>query len=152
MPGILRGIASGFIFIPLTTLTLGAVSMEDMGTASGLFNMVRTIGGSVGIAILIAMLTSRAQVHQSYLAAHLDPFHLDPWQQAYPVASDAIANFTRHGREPMLGMLYVELQRQATALAFIDDFRLIAYTFFLLTPVALLMRKPAASLPSPAAH
>ncbi|MBV8362229.1 MAG: DHA2 family efflux MFS transporter permease subunit, partial [Deltaproteobacteria bacterium] len=76
-PGILRGIGSGFIFIPLTTLSLGAVSMENMGTASGLFNMVRTIGGSIGIAILVAMLTSGAQIHQSYLAAHVDPFQLD---------------------------------------------------------------------------
>ncbi|MBV8451743.1 MAG: DHA2 family efflux MFS transporter permease subunit, partial [Deltaproteobacteria bacterium] len=76
-PGILRGIGSGFIFIPLTTLSLGAVSMENMGTASGLFNMVRTIGGSIGIAILVAMLTSGTQIHQSYLAAHVDPFQFD---------------------------------------------------------------------------
>ncbi len=43
----------------------------------------------------------------------------------------------------MLGMVYMELQRQATVLAFIDDFRIIAYIFFILTPVALLMAKPA---------
>ncbi len=49
----------------MTTLSLGAVSKEEMGTASGLFNMVRTIGGSIGIAILVAMLTSHAQIHQT---------------------------------------------------------------------------------------
>jgi MFS transporter, DHA2 family, multidrug resistance protein len=51
VPGILRGIGSGLIFIPMTTLSLGAVRKEDMGKASGLFNMVRTIGGSIGIAV-----------------------------------------------------------------------------------------------------
>jgi MFS transporter, DHA2 family, multidrug resistance protein len=151
-PGILRGIGSGFIFIPLTTLSLGAVSMENMGTASGLFNMVRTIGGSVGIAILVAMLTSGAQIHQSYLAAHVDPFQLDMLLRASPAASGVVANFTRHGSGPMLGMVYMELQRQATVMAFVDDFRIIAYIFFILTPVALFMHKPAPRPSAPAGH
>jgi MFS transporter, DHA2 family, multidrug resistance protein len=152
MPGILRGIASGFIFLPLTTLSLGAVSMEDMGTASGLFNMVRTIGGSVGIAILVAMLTSGAQIHQNYLAGRVDPFRLSMLQQAYPAASGASANFTPHGSVATLGMMYIELQRQAAVMAFIDDFRIIAYIFFVLTPVALFMRKPAARSSALAGH
>ncbi len=143
-PGILRGIGSGFIFIPLTTLSLGAVSMENMGTASGLFNMVRTIGGSIGIAILVAMLTSGAQIHQSYLASHVDPFQLDQLLHGSPAASAVISNFTRHGAAPMLGMVYLEVQRQAAVMAFVDDFRIIAYIFFILTPLTLFMRKPAA--------
>jgi MFS transporter, DHA2 family, multidrug resistance protein len=150
-PGILRGIGSGFIFIPLTTLSLGAVSMENMGTASGLFNMVRTIGGSVGIAILVAMLTSGAQVHQSYLAAHVDPFQLNMLLHASPAASGVIANFTRHGNGLMLGMVYQEVEQQAAVMAFVDDFRIIAYIFFILTPLALFMGKPAARS-APAGH
>jgi len=151
-PGILRGIGSGFIFIPLTTLSLGAVSVENMGTASGLFNMVRTIGGSVGIAILVAMLTSGAQIHQSYLAAHVDPFQLSMLLHASPAAAGVIGNFTRHGAAPMLGMVYMELQRQAAVMAYVDDFRIIAYIFFILTPIALFMRKPAARGSATAGH
>jgi DHA2 family multidrug resistance protein len=152
MPGILRGIASGFIFLPLTTLSLGAVSNEDMGTASGLFNMVRTIGGSIGIALLIAMLSSGAQIHQSYLAGHLDPFRLSMLQNEYPAGSGVMAGLTRHGSGPMLGMVYVEVQRQAAVMAFVDDFRIIAYIFFILTPLALFMRKPKAGPSAPAGH
>jgi MFS transporter, DHA2 family, multidrug resistance protein len=151
-PGILRGLGSGFIFIPLTTLSLGAVSVENMATASGLFNMVRTIGGSVGIAILVAMLTSGAQIHQNYLAAHVDPFQLDMLLHASPAASGIIGNITRHGVAPMLGMVYVQIQRQAAVMAFIDDFRIIAYIFFVLTPVALFMRKPGARTPAAGSH
>jgi DHA2 family multidrug resistance protein len=151
-PGILRGLGSGFIFIPLTTLSLGAVSVENMATASGLFNMVRTIGGSIGIAILVAMLTSGAQIHQNYLAAHVDPFQLDMLLHASPATSGIIGNITRHGAAPMLGMVYVQIQRQAAVMAFIDDFRIIAYIFFVLTPVALFMRKPAARTPAAGGH
>jgi DHA2 family multidrug resistance protein len=151
-PGILRGIGSGFIFIPLTTLSLGAVSVENMGTASGLFNMVRTIGGSIGIAMLVAMLTSGAQIHQNYLAAHVDPFQLDMLLHASPAAAGIIGNFTRHGTAPMLGMVYMQIQRQAAVMAFIDDFRIIAYIFFILTPVALFMHKPAVRSSATMAH
>jgi MFS transporter, DHA2 family, multidrug resistance protein len=149
MPGILRGFAAGLIFLPLTTISLAAVSLENMGTASGLFNMVRTIGGSVGIAILVAMLTSGAQIHQNYLAAHLDAFRLSLWLKAYPAASGALSDFGRNGGGPTLSLLYQELQRQASVMAFVDDFRLIAYIFFIMTPVALFMRKPAAGISGP---
>jgi DHA2 family multidrug resistance protein len=149
LPGLLRGAAAGFIFLPLTTLSLGAVSMEDMGTASGLFNMVRTIGGSVGIAILVAMLASGTQIHQSYLAGHLDLFRLSMLRHAYPAVS---GSFTLRDSSPALEMMYIELQRQAAVMAFVDDFRLIAYIFFMITPVALFMRKPGSARPAQAPH
>jgi MFS transporter, DHA2 family, multidrug resistance protein len=152
IPGIYRGIGSGLIFIPLSTISLGAVSREEMGTASGLFNMVRTIGGSIGIAILIAMLSSHAQIHQSYLSARLDTFHFDVWNHLYPSAAGMMTQLDRHGREPILDMLYVEMQRQATVMAFVDDFRLIAYIFFALTPLAFVMRRPASLAASAAGH
>jgi MFS transporter, DHA2 family, multidrug resistance protein len=147
MPGLLRGIAAGLIFLPLSTLSLGAVSMEDMGTASGLFNMVRTIGGSIGIAILVALLTSGAQVHQNYLAGHIDLFRLNMLQHAYPGG----ASLTLSG-SPTLQMIYLELQRQAAVMAFVDDFRIIAYIFFMLMPLSLFMRKPPQQLAVSASH
>ncbi|NOT54980.1 MAG: DHA2 family efflux MFS transporter permease subunit, partial [Deltaproteobacteria bacterium] len=70
-PGFLRGMGSGFIFVPMTTLTLAAVTKEQMGNASALYNMVRTIGGGIGIALLIAFLSRGAQTHQAYLTAHI---------------------------------------------------------------------------------
>ncbi|MGH7933012.1 MAG: DHA2 family efflux MFS transporter permease subunit [Candidatus Binataceae bacterium] len=142
VPGILRGVGSGFIFIPMTTLSLGAVSKEQMGAASGLFNMVRTIGGSVGIALLVAMLASGSQIHQSYLAAHIDLFRFGVWRHSYPAASGMFHGLTRHGQLPLLGMVYSEVARESLLMAFVDDFRLIAYIFFALTPVSFVMRRP----------
>jgi len=152
IPGILRGMGSGLIFIPMTTLSLGAVRKEDMGTASGLFNMVRTIGGSIGIAVLVAMLSSRAQVHQSYLSAQVDTFRLSSWQHLNPSVSNSITSFTRHGRGPFLGIVYKEVQKQASVMAFVDDFRVIAYLFFILSPLSFVMRRPRAATATPTPH
>jgi DHA2 family multidrug resistance protein len=152
MPGVLRGVGSGLIFIPMTTLSLGAVSKEEMGTASGLFNMVRTIGGSVGIALLIAMLSSGSQIHQNYLAGEINPFHFRTWLHYYPAASGMIRGLTRHGDAPLLGMVYEEVRRQALVMAFVDDFRIIAYIFFILSPLAFVMRRPQGGSSAPAAH
>jgi DHA2 family multidrug resistance protein len=152
LPGLYRGIGSGFIFIPMTTLSLGAVSKEEMGTASGLFNMVRTIGGSIGIAILVAMVSSHSQMHQTYLTQQIDPFRFGIWRNSYPAAAGQMADITRHGAAPLLGMVYQEVQRQASVLAFVDDFRLIAYIFFFLTPLAFVMRRQKSIGPAPSAH
>jgi MFS transporter, DHA2 family, multidrug resistance protein len=152
LPGLYRGIGSGLIFIPMTTLSLGAVSKEEMATASGLFNMVRTIGGSIGIAILIAMLSSHSQMHQSYLSQHVDAFSFHIWSNSFPAASGEINGLRRHGSAPLLSMVYQEVQRQAAVMAFVDDFRLIAYIFFFLSPLAFVMRRQGTSAGAPSAH
>jgi DHA2 family multidrug resistance protein len=152
LPGLLRGLGSGLIFIPLTTLSLSSVSKEEMGTASGLFSMVRTIGGSIGIAILVARLSSHTQIHQSYLAQNVDPFRLGIWSRSFPAASGVIDGMTRHGSAPFLGMVYQEVQRQASVLAFVDDFRLISYILFFLTPLVFMMRRPRSHAAAPPSH
>jgi DHA2 family multidrug resistance protein len=150
LPGLLRGVGSGFIFIPLTTLSLSAVPKEQMGAASGLFNMVRTIGGSVGIAVLVAMLSINAQVHQNYLSGHVDAFHLSALTHSSTAAGALIL---RGGPEPFLGMLYLQVQKQASVLSYLDDFRMLSYIFFLLTPLVFFMRRPSrTSGAAPAAH
>ena len=122
-----------------------------MGAASGLFNMVRTVGGSVGIAILVALLSINSQIHQSYLASHIDAFHLSAL--AHQTAMSHLGAMTlREGAEPFLGMVYMKMQQQASVLSYIDDFRLLSYTFFLLTPVVFLMRRPQGRGPAAAGH
>jgi DHA2 family multidrug resistance protein len=152
LPGLYRGIGSGFIFIPMTTLSLSAVSKEEMATASGLFNMVRTIGGSIGIAILVAMVSSHSQIHQTYLTQQIDPFRFGIWRHSFPAAADQMNGLTRYGDAPLLGMVYQEVQRQASVMAFVDDFRLISYIFFFLTPLVFVMRKQKTLGGAPAAH
>jgi MFS transporter, DHA2 family, multidrug resistance protein len=144
MPGFLRGAGSGLIFVPLTTVSLGAVPKEGMGNASALFNMVRTVGGSIGIALLITFLNRGAQIHQHYLTAHIHAYNPELWQRFSVANAGVIPGLVRDGTlgEPFLALVYGEVQRQALLLSFLDDFRLIAFIFFLLSPVVFLMRRP----------
>jgi DHA2 family multidrug resistance protein len=143
-PGFFRGVGSGFIFVPLTTLSLGAVSKEQMANASGLFNMVRTIGGSIGIALLITFLSRGAQVHQNYLTAHIHPYNPELWQRFALAHSGALPETVGGGMldGSFLALIYREVQQQALLMSFVDDFRLLAYIFLALSPIVFLMRRP----------
>lgn len=153
-PGFFRGIGSGFIFVPMTTLTLAAVAKEQMGNASALYNMVRTIGGGIGIALLIAFLSQGAQTHQAYLANHIHPYNQELIQRFLTMNSGVIPSLAGSGlpAETFLQLIYGEIQRQALMMAFLDDFRLIAIIFFLLTPLVFLMRRPLQLGGNAAAH
>ncbi len=142
-PGFFRGMGSGLIFMPLSTLSLGAVPRVQMGTASGLFNMVRTIGGGIGIALLVTFLSRDSQIHQSYLSAHVHLFNPAVWGQLSTVGG-ALPWVSGEGgvSNASLAAIYGEVQRQSLLMAFVDDFRLIAYLFFFLSPLVFFMRRP----------
>jgi MFS transporter, DHA2 family, multidrug resistance protein len=57
----------GLIFVPLATVTMGGLPNEQMGNAAGIFNLMRNLGGSVGISVVTTMLSRGAQVHQNFL-------------------------------------------------------------------------------------
>jgi MFS transporter, DHA2 family, multidrug resistance protein len=153
-PGFLRGMGSGLIFVPMTTLTLAAVAKEQMGNASALYNMVRTVGGGIGIALLIAFLSRGTQTHQAYLAVHIHPYNQALMQRFQMLNSGAAPSLAGSGlqADTFLHLIYGEVQRQALLMAFVDDFRLIAWIFFLLTPVVFLMRRPQILGGNAAAH
>jgi DHA2 family multidrug resistance protein len=71
MPNIVSGLAMGFVFVPLTTMTLSRLPKQEMGNATGIYNLMRNIGGSIGIASVTTMLVRGAQAHQNYLAANV---------------------------------------------------------------------------------
>jgi len=73
-PRLVMGVGMGFLFIPLTTLTLSGIRKEEMGNATAIFNLLRNLGGSFGVAFITTMLARRAQFHQVHLAEHLSPF------------------------------------------------------------------------------
>jgi len=153
-PGFFRGVGSGLIFVPMTTLTLAAVAKEQMGNASALYNMVRTIGGGIGIALLIAFLSRGTQTHQAYLTAHIHPYNQELMQRFMTVNTGAVPSLAGSGlqAETFLQLIYGEVQRQALLMAFVDDFRLIAFIFFLLIPLVFVMRRPQTLGGSTAAH
>ncbi len=141
-PSIMSGFAMGFIFVPLTTLALGTLSNQQMGNASGVFNLMRNTGGSVGIATVTTFLARWAQTHQAAIVSHLTPY--DPaYQERLHQLTQSFA--TRGGsvmaKQQAYAGLYGTLVRQATLLSYIDVFRLLAFLCLLCIPAALLFER-----------
>ena len=141
-PSIMSGFAMGFIFVPLTTMALGTLSNEQMGNASGVFNLMRNTGGSVGIATVTTLLARWAQVHQAAIVSHLTPYdpayqaRLHQLTQAFATRGSSVV-----AEQQAYAGLYGTLVRQATVLSYIDVFRLLAFLCVLCIPAALLFER-----------
>ena len=142
-PNILNGFAGGFVFVPLTTMAMGRLARQEIGNAAGIYNLVRNIGGSVGIATATTLLERRAQVHQNYLSSSLNP--------ADPALNGALGGLQSwmhtSGASPAnahtmaLAAIYRSLIQQASLMAYVDAFKLLAYLSLLCVPVILLFQR-----------
>jgi DHA2 family multidrug resistance protein len=143
LPNLINGFASGFIFVPLTTMTMSRLSKEKIGNAAGIYNLMRNIGGSIGIASVTTMLVRGAQTHQNYLAGNLtagNPATMALLQglsgKFHVGGSDA---FGAH--QEAMGALYRSVQQQASVLAYADNFRLLTYLALFCIPLVLLFQR-----------
>ncbi|HEX5601574.1 MAG TPA: DHA2 family efflux MFS transporter permease subunit [Pyrinomonadaceae bacterium] len=141
-PQVFSGFALGFVFVPLTVIATGTLSNEQIGNATGIYNLMRNVGGSFGIAMVTTLLARGAQAHQAAMVSHLTPY--DPVYRER--LSEMIANLSAHGNvvtatQQAYGAMYQTLVRQATLLAYIDNFRLLAFLCLLCMPAGLLFKK-----------
>ncbi len=137
-PRVFLGFGMGMTFIPLTTLTLSHIPKEHMTEATSLYNLLRNLGGSVGIAFTTTILSRRAQLHQTRLVEHLSPF--DPSYQIYhdkAVEMLAAKGLPAAGAD---GMMYRELVKQSTTLAFTDAFLIICFLILSVLPLVFIMK------------
>jgi DHA2 family multidrug resistance protein len=152
-PRVFLGLGMGMTFIPLTTLTLSHIPKENMTDATSLYNLLRNLGGSVGIAFTTTMLARRAQFHQTRLVENLSPF--DP---GYTMYHDTMAFFLGSRGLPATGsdgLIYRDLIRQSTTLAFTDAFLIICILILSVIPLVFIMqwaKAPAAGGPTDGAH
>lgn len=138
-PNIFNGFATALIFVPLTTLTMGTLANDQMGNATGIFNLMRNVGGGVGIAMVTTLLARRAQVHQSVMAGHLNPYNpaYQNWIGTVAGKFGGGADAIQHAN----GVLYGELLRQANLWAYVDNFRLLALLCILCVPFVMLFKR-----------
>ncbi|HTX02066.1 MAG TPA: MFS transporter, partial [Candidatus Acidoferrales bacterium] len=142
-PRAFQGFALGFLFVPLTTLTLSGLPRGEIANASGLFTLIRQLGGSLGIAILATLLERREDMAQSALASDIT------------LASPAVRNFLSNPatHQQALAQLYGMVQQNATVISYDFLFRFSAILFFISVPTLLLLRpaKRGAAPPAPMA-
>ena len=146
VPQILRGFPQVFAVAPSVNLGLGSLPPERLKYASGLFNMMRNLGGAVGIAVAAAIVNNETNLHFLRIASHLTPANgamgrfVDGLTQrygAFPGSADA-------GRDAALSQLWHLAYREASTLAFADAFRAIMLAFGCATLLVPLMRKVVA--------
>ena len=127
---------------------------DQMGNATGLYNLMRNLGGSFGIAFVTTMIDRRAQVHQAYMVAHVTPFD--------PAAVDTLATM-RAALAPLTDLvtataqanqlLYTRTLEQARLWAFVDNFRVFGVVTLACLPLILLMKRlPRHSAPKVDVH
>ncbi|MGD0266072.1 MAG: DHA2 family efflux MFS transporter permease subunit [Candidatus Methylomirabilota bacterium] len=148
---VLNGIGTAMIFVSLATMTMGTLRNEQMGNATGIFNLMRNIGGSIGIAGMATFLDRWAQSHQAILVSHLTPY--DPAYRQWLSTAQAGLKTQVGGvaaGPKALGLLYNVLGQQARLLAYMDNFRVISYLSLLAVPLVLLFKK-AKGRPAPPA-
>ena len=148
IPITLTGFALSFVFVPLATMTTSTIPREEMGNATGLFNMLRNIGGSIGIAMATTALIRRAALHQTEIGANLTPSTMVLQQK-----SAAIAGYLGHhigpaqARPGSFGLLYGLMQQQSALMAYVDVFRWTALLAFFCAVRRLALQKADRSTP-----
>ncbi len=139
---LLQGFGLGFLFVPISTAAFSHLAPEQVGQATGLFNLLRNEGGSTGIALSATVLARHAQLHQARLVEHVTPYN--------PIVQERMAAAT-HGLFPIAGldpvttrtlatrMIYGQLQQQAVVKAYVDVFWMLTLAFVLFIPFILML-------------
>jgi len=143
-PQLIQGACFACLFVPLTTATMDPIPNEEMGNATSVFNLMRNIGGSVGIAATQTLLSRGRQLHINVLGSHVSPYSAFTQERLRQLQ----AAFVAQGADPVTaaqranGALWSTVQQQAAILTFNDVFRLMAVIFIVLVPLSYLMRRP----------
>ena len=144
-PNIISGFAMGFIFVPLTTMAMGTLANEQMGNASGVFNLMRNTGGSIGIAAMTTMLARGSQIHQAALVQNVNPYN--------PLLQQRLQESVGQGSiEQAYAGIYGMVAKQAMVLSYIDNFRMLSFLCFLGVPAAFLFKRVRAKKGAVAMH
>jgi MFS transporter, DHA2 family, multidrug resistance protein len=144
MSRILQGIGMPFIFVSCSFLAMAYVRRVEMNNASAIFNLLRNLGGSFGVAFVTTLVARRTQFHQHRLVENLTPFdpgYMFRLQDLQAYLNSVYGSFSESTNLAQ-GVVYQSLQRQAAAMAFIDAFYAEAIIFLMLIALLWIIKKP----------
>ena len=160
--GFMQGIGLGLVFPPLTTLAFATVPARIRTEGAAINALMRNLGASIGVAVLVALLDRNTQINRSVLAEHLTSFNplwrfgTTPIENGIPVdRSRIITHMTPFGGgwpygsvpvddpSKLIGMWGEELNRQASMIAYLNDFRVLAVAAVVFIPLLFFMRRQA---------
>jgi len=154
-PQLLQGAGMALLFVPLTTVSMATIAPQRMGYATSLFNLMRNIGGGIGIAITGTMLARTRQANTALLGEHVTVYDpttatvLEQLKAGFMAGGADVVSATNQAYVALYGMI----QRQAAMVSFVNIFRLLGMLFLVLIPLVLIMRRPKGSAgPAAPAH
>jgi DHA2 family multidrug resistance protein len=153
-PQVIQGACFACLFVPLTTAAMDPIPNEQMGNATSIFNLMRNVGGSIGIAVTQTLLSRGRQRHTNILGSHISAYSAVAQERMRQLQSAMAAG----GSDPVTaaqrshGILWASVQQQASILTFNDVFRLMAYIIVFLVPLGYVMRRPRGRRDQPASE
>jgi DHA2 family multidrug resistance protein len=153
-PQLIQGAGMSLLFVPLTTVAMDPIPRERMGNATSLFNLMRNIGGSIGIATTGTMLARNQQATTATLGAHATAFDsvsrsmFQQTQAMFMAAGADAATAASRAYAAVFGLV----QRQAAMVAFVGLFQVLGLLFLALIPLVLLMQRPRRGGAAPVGH
>ncbi|MGO7611868.1 MDR family MFS transporter [Rhizobium ruizarguesonis] len=144
-PNIVRAIGQALVFTPLSAIATAGIEQENAGSASALFNMMRNLGGAVGIASLQTFLSKREQFHSNILTNSVSVFEeatrdriarLTAYFMSHGVSDQALAS------HKAVVAIALKIRKQANIMAFSDTFFLLGVALVVALLASLLLRKP----------
>jgi DHA2 family multidrug resistance protein len=140
---VFQAIGLAFLFVPINTAAYGFIPKGKNNAASGLINLSRNIGGSVGISFVTTMLARRAQVHQTNLVEHVNSGN-GTLQATLHAATNTLIGHGSSAHEATrqaYGLVAARVDQQATMLAYIDNFWMLGAIVLIMIPFVFLMKK-----------
>jgi DHA2 family multidrug resistance protein len=151
---LISGFGSGCVFVPLSTTAMAFLKNEEIGNASGLYNLLRNIGGSIGISVVNTIVARHEQVHRNELAASLSPARIE----VHGALQGTQQYLSARGASPVnalqqaYGLINQTLTGQARLWSYVDDFRYMALMCFGCVPIVFALKKAIRKGPAGAAH
>jgi len=152
-PIVLSGVASGMIFVPLSTTAMATLRNEEIGNASGLYNLFRNVGGSVGISMMNTTISRHSQIHRAELAQYMSHGGVfdAAWARLHALMSSSAGPHLADLRT--YALLQRALDQQATVFSYVDDLRYLALLSLLCAPLVFLVHSAKAKAgAAPSAH
>ncbi len=141
-PIVMSGFFLGFVFVPLATVAMGTLPDEQIGNASGIYNLFRNLGGSVGISLVETIIARHEQTHRNYLVHSAS--HANPVYQRALAAIEHLMRLRFSAPDALIRAMHLldlNLNQQAVLLSYIDDFRYLAVVCALTVPIAFALKK-----------
>jgi DHA2 family multidrug resistance protein len=133
--GIVQGIGLGFIFVPLSTIAFATLAPRYRNEGTAMFSLIRNIGSSVGISLVMTVLGHEIQQSHAALSTNITPF-------SEALQAPGVPSLWNLSTELGLAALDAEVTRQAVTIAYLNDFRFMMYLCLLAVPLLLLLRSP----------